>query len=74
VVVDLQRVVASCEGQVVADHERSWAKHQSFTDPEHAAAAVRLRRARLQVPRPTPLDEVEQRDLAVYDALSEQAV
>jgi hypothetical protein len=61
--VDLQRVVATCDGQVVADHERSWAKHQSFTDPTHADAAAGLRRARLQLPRPPGIDEVEQRDL-----------
>jgi len=71
VVADLARVVASCDGQVVADHDRSWAKHQTFTDPAHAAAAVTLRRARLQVPRPLPIDEVEQRDLSVYDQLGQ---
>jgi transposase len=68
---DLTRVVATCDGQPVADHDRSWAKHQTFTDPGHAAAAVTLRRTRLQVPRPLPVDEVEQRDLSVYDQLGE---
>ena len=72
--VDLHRVVATCDGQVVADHERSWAKHQSFTDPTHADAAVRLRRARRLVPRPAGAEQVEQRDLSVYDAISEQAI
>jgi hypothetical protein len=71
VVADLTRVVATCDGQPVADHDRSWAKHQTFTDPAHAAAAVTLRRARLQVPRPLPVDEVEQRDLSVYDRLGQ---
>jgi transposase len=74
VVVDLGRVVATCDATVVADHARSWAKHQSFTDPDHADAAAKLRRSRLQVPRPLGVDEVEQRDLTVYDALSERAV
>jgi transposase len=68
---DLQRVIATCDGQVVADHDRSWAKHQTFTDPIHAAAATMLRRNRLQLPRPLGVDEVEQRDLAVYDALTD---
>lgn len=74
VTVSLHRVTATCEGQVVADHERSWARHQSFTDPVHADAAVTLRRARLLLARPAGTDEVEQRDLAVYDAISEQAI
>ena len=68
---DLTRVVATCDGQPVADHDRSWAKHQTFTDPTHAAAAVTLRRARLQAPRPLPVDEVEERDLSVYDQLGQ---
>ena len=72
VTADLTRVVATCDGQVVADHDRSWARHQTFTDPAHAAAAVTLRRARLQVPRPLGLDEVQQRDLSVYDALTSE--
>jgi hypothetical protein len=58
----------------VADHERSWAKHQSFTDPAHADAAVKLRRARRLVPRPAGTEQVQQRDLSVYDAISEQAI
>ena len=41
VVAGLARVRAFCDGQVVADHERSWAWHQSFTDPAHRAAARR---------------------------------
>ena len=70
VVADLTTVTATCDGQVVAAHDRSWAKHQSFTDPAHAAAAKALRAARLHVPRPPVADEVEQRDLSVYDALT----
>lgn len=70
VVADLEHVRATCDGQPVASHVRSWAKHQTFTDPAHATAAALLRRQRLQVPRPLGVDEVEQRDLSVYDALS----
>lgn len=69
---DLQSVIARCDGQLVAEHPRSWAKHQTFTDPEHADAATALRRARSQLPRPLKADEVEQRDLSVYDRLTER--
>jgi len=65
----LDRVRATCDGKVVADHERCWARHQTISDPAHVAAAKALRTARrlAAVPRPGG-DEVEQRDLAVYDA------
>ena len=36
----------TCEGKVVADHARCWARHQTITDPEHTAAAKRLRHGR----------------------------
>jgi hypothetical protein len=38
-------VTAFCDGQVVARHERSWAKQAVVTDPAHAAAAARMRQA-----------------------------
>jgi transposase len=44
VVADLERVQAFCAGRRVGDHERSWARHQSFTDPPHAEAATMMRR------------------------------
>jgi hypothetical protein len=47
----LDRVRVLREGQVVADHERSWAWHQSFTDPAHRAAAAALRAQRVAVLR-----------------------
>src|SRR6516165_8059623 len=65
VTADLARVRASCDGQVVADHERAWAWHQSITDPEHHAAAKALRRQRVGVLRPAAEPEVEQRSLAL---------
>lgn len=37
---DLDRVRVLCDGRLVADHHRAWARHQSITDPEHAAAAA----------------------------------
>jgi len=38
-------VTVFCEGQVVAHHQRSWAKQAVVTDPAHAATAVRMRQA-----------------------------
>ena len=60
-------VVVTCGNEVVARHVRSWAKHRTITDPEHDAARDLMRAIRLRVPT-TPLgDEVEVRDLSVYD-------
>jgi transposase len=67
VVADLARVRAYCEGQLVADHERIWAKHQTLSTPEHVAAARALRRERIGLVRPAPEPEVEIRCLADYD-------
>jgi transposase len=69
ITADLQRVRVTCDGRVVADHERCWARHQTVSDPARLAAAQKLRTARrlATVPRPEP-GEVEQRDLTVYDA------
>jgi hypothetical protein len=61
----------TCDGRVVADHERCWARHQTITDPAHLAAAKAMRAARrLLAPVRGPADaDVERRDLAVYDAV-----
>ena len=69
VIADLARVRVLCAGQVAADHERAWAWHQTITDPEHHAAAKALRRQRAGVLRPAAEPEVEQRSLALYDAV-----
>ena len=52
---------------MVADHERSWARHRTLTDPRHieARAVMVLNRALSQVA--THDDQVEERDLSVYD-------
>src|SRR5271157_5171057 len=72
---DLARVRVSCDGRVVADHERCWAKHQTLTDPAHLRAAKALRSARRLAAVPVPRgDEVEQRDLSVYDQITGQGV
>jgi len=63
----LDRVRVACDGRLVADHERVWAKHQTISDPEHVAAARLLRRERIGVLRPAPEPEVEVRALADYD-------
>lgn len=38
-------VTVSCDGNVVARHDRSWAKHGVITDPGHAATAKLMRHA-----------------------------
>jgi transposase len=43
VLADLDQVRVVSEGRLVAEHERIWAKHQTLTDPGHAAAAKALR-------------------------------
>lgn len=67
VVSDLERVRAFCDGKLVADHARLWAKHQSLTLPEHDAAAKALRRDRIGLLRPAPEPEVQIRCLGDYD-------
>lgn len=67
VAADLDRVRAFCDGRVVADHERVWARHQTLTDPAHWAAAQALRRQRLAIVRPPAEPDVQIRCLADYD-------
>jgi transposase len=67
VTADLARVRVLCDGQVVADHERVWAWHQSISDPAHVAAASALRRQRVTALRRPPEPEVQIRPLADYD-------
>ena len=64
---DLDRVQVWCEGRLVADHPRVWAKHQTITDPAHRQAADQLRRDRLSVVSLPGELEVEQRRLSDYD-------
>jgi transposase len=81
-IADLHRVRVLCEGRMVADHERVWGWHQTITDPDHLAAANRLRRDHDRILRPIHDDRpvhggesaerqvaVEQRRLADYDRL-----
>jgi transposase len=80
---DLHRVRVLCDGRVVADHPRLWAKHQTLSDPAHVEAAKLLRRQHLDLARPTTgrqpstAPDVEVRCLADYDTalgLTEQGV
>jgi transposase len=68
---DLGQVMVTCEGRLVACHDRSWVAHQTVTDPGHKAAADVMRAARLRekLAAPPAAVEVEQRDLSRYDAL-----
>jgi transposase len=64
---DLARVQVFAEGRLAADHERSWAWHQSISDPAHVAAARAMRSQRVTALRPAPEPDVEIRALADYD-------
>jgi hypothetical protein len=68
VVADLARVRALCDGRLVADHERVWAKQQTVSADEHVSAARALRAAHIGRLRPAPDGEqVEIRPLSDYD-------
>ncbi|GAA4975703.1 hypothetical protein GCM10025792_19910 [Pseudonocardia tropica] len=64
-------MLVSCDGRRVARHRRCWARHQTLTDPAHAAAAAAMRAARTAaLERTSPAGvEVEQRTLSDYDRI-----
>lgn len=62
--VDLDTVVITCAGEEVARHQRSWARHRTITDPAHDIARNMMRVAAAAA---TAGDDVEVRDLSVYD-------
>jgi transposase len=64
---DLDRARVWCDGGLVADHERVWARHQTITDPAHVRAAQLLRQQRFTLIPPATETEVEQRSLIDYD-------
>jgi transposase len=66
-IADLARVRVFCDGEIVADHERLWARHQTISDPGHVTVAKVLRRERVGVLRPVQDGDVEQRCLSDYD-------
>ena len=45
VAAKLDQVLVTCDGVEVARHARGWARHQTITDPDHAAAAAAPRKA-----------------------------
>ncbi|MDQ3643416.1 MAG: hypothetical protein M3450_18595 [Actinomycetota bacterium] len=58
----------TCAGDVVARHDRSWARNRTITDPVHDAA----RKAMAAAANPpceddVELDDVEAPDLSAYD-------
>jgi transposase len=66
---DLERVTVACDGRLVADHVRCWARHQTLSDPGHLAAAAQLRHDRAAVSAAGRRDQdVQLRCLADYDA------
>ncbi|MHA7663068.1 IS21 family transposase [Mycolicibacterium sp. HS_4_1] len=64
---DLDRVHAFCDGDLVADHDRIWATHQTLSDPTHVEAAKVLRRRRITAKHTTVEPEVVTRSLTDYD-------
>ena len=63
--VDLESVVATCDGVEVARHRRCLAKHRSLLDPAHA---MTLRMMRIEQTAMSVFEAaVEERDLADYD-------
>jgi transposase len=62
--VDLDSVVGTLGRDEVARHPRSLAKHRTLTDPDHIAARAALRTV---TPPVADVDDIEVRDLTVYD-------
>ncbi|SHW36271.1 transposase for insertion sequence element IS1533 [Mycobacteroides abscessus subsp. abscessus] len=64
---DLDRVHAFCDGELVAEHERIWATHQTLSDPAHVEAAKVLRRRRIAAKHAVAEPQVVTRSLTDYD-------
>jgi transposase len=70
VVADLEQVQVWCDGRLVAEHARCWARHQTISDPAHLAAAAQLRQQRAALGATNPrhgAEEVQLRLLTDYD-------
>ncbi|MBP2371720.1 IS21 family transposase [Pseudonocardia parietis] len=65
-IAGLDRLQVFCDGRLVADHDRCWARHQSIHDPAHVDAARALRAEHVARPRPVE-PEVQMRRLSDYD-------
>jgi transposase len=66
---DMTHVQMSCDGKLVARHDRCWAKHQSITDPAHRIAADQLREAHRRASVTPIATPVQSRDLSDYDRM-----
>lgn len=65
---DLTTVTIRWGDRVVGVHDRHWGRHQTLTDPAHAAAAATMRMRAGRNTGPTPADDdVQVRSLADYD-------
>jgi transposase len=67
---DLQAVRIHRGDMLAGEHQRSWARQQTITDPQHRHAADLMRRAfqaRTAAGRGPAADEVQLRDLSAYD-------
>lgn len=66
--VGLDTITMTCDGVTVGEHRRCLARHQVLLHPDHART-LRLMRAESRVERAfaDAIEEVEVRDLAVYD-------
>jgi transposase len=70
VAADLEQVRVWCEGRLVAEHARCWARHQTVSDPAHLAAAAKLRQQRAAQAATSArhgAEEVQLRLLTDYD-------
>jgi hypothetical protein len=58
----------TCDGTIVADHRRCLARHQVLLAPDHARTLRAMRTEAVVTDAfAAAVDDVEQRDLAVYD-------
>lgn len=74
VAVTLEEVIVVCDGTEVARHRRCLAKHQSLLAPQHARILRQIRAEQtVAAAFGAAVAEVEERDLAVYDQLTEVA-
>jgi hypothetical protein len=68
VTADLERVRVWCDGRLVADHARCWARHQTLSDPGHLRAAAQVRHQRAAITAGRDEAEAQLRLLTDYDA------
>ena len=67
VAADLDRVRVRCEGRIVAEHARVWARGTTVTDPAHVEVAARLRKQFQQPRAVADAGDDLVRDLSDYD-------